>query len=116
MKINLSQGSRITINGVEYSGRNVTITNGRVTVDGKEQEPALQRGPITIAVAGNVETLDLVSGKVEISGNAGTVSSASGDIQCGNVAGNAETLSGDIHCHAIGNNATSMSGNIIMKG
>lgn len=115
MKINLTSGSRVTINGVEYTGRNVSIVNGRVIVDGKEQDQALQH-PISVAVMGNVTNIDLASGKVEISGSAGAVTTASGDVHCGNVAGNVETMSGDVHCSAIGNNASSMSGNIIMKG
>ena len=46
----------ISVNGVTYSGgRSVTITNGRVIVDGKDLTPDAK--DIHIEVSGNVKTM-----------------------------------------------------------
>lgn len=65
--------STIVINGVTISGgRNVTIRNGKVIVDGKDVTPDAKE--INISVTGNVERLEAdACQKISITGDAGSV-------------------------------------------
>ena len=104
--------SSITINGMNFSGNNITITNGKVIIDGKSQTFESKEINISISgnieklevdscekvsVIGNVETLKTISGDVEISGIVnGSVQTVSGDVKCGKISGDVKTVSGDI--------------------
>lgn len=111
MKINLTGKSSVTIDGKSFVGRSITINGDKVFVDGVQQEGSLI-GDVNVTIAGNVETIELSSGKVEVQGSAGSVHTQSGDVVCGNIAGSASTMSGDIHCGNISGNASTMSGDI----
>jgi len=102
----------ININGVSYHGNNVTIINGKVLIDGKDQTPNEKEINITVhanidtlkvdvcqtvRVAGQVGSVSTVSGDIKIAGDVdGSVSTISGDVECGNVAGSVSTVSGDV--------------------
>lgn len=103
----------ITINGkrINVAGRNVSIRNDRVIVDGKDVTPDSRE--IHIHVDGDVERLEAdVAHSIEVSGAAGCVVTQSGDVDCGEVKGNVSTMSGDIDCEAVDGDVATMSGDI----
>jgi hypothetical protein len=102
----------IRINNANYSGHSVTISNGRVLIDGKDLTPDSKN--INIEVIGDVNEIQVDScNELVVKGNVlGNVSSTSGDIRCGNVAGNANSVSGDIKANRIFGKASSVSGDI----
>lgn len=103
----------IRINGITITGgRSITVTNGRVMIDGKDVTPDAK--DIRIEVAGNLERIEAdACNSISVSGDAGLVSSTSGDISVGgNVGGSVSTVSGDIDCGAIAGSASTVSGDI----
>ncbi len=110
MKFTMKMGS-CTIDGKTFSGKTISIVNGKVVVDGVEQEGNLV-GDINITVNGDVETLENTSGDVKAN-NVGSIHTVSGDIECGNVSGSVSTVSGDVECRGkIGGNVNTVSGDI----
>lgn len=105
----------VTINGVSFSaGRNISISNGRVIIDGKDVTPDGKE--IRIEVQGNIESLSVdACNVIEVSGNIGDASTQSGDIKCGDVLGSVNTMSGDVRCGSVGGNVKTMSGDISHK-
>lgn len=113
-----SNKSTVQINGVTYTGQNVTINNDKVVVDGVVQKQSLA-GPITVTVHGSCESLSTTSGDVYVNGNSGSVTSVSGDIDVvGNVEGAIKTVSGDVSVRRTHtNNISTISGDIqVYKG
>ncbi len=104
----------IRINGMTITGgRNITVTNGRVTVDGRDITPDAK--DISIQVTGNVERLEAdVAHSIAIAGDCGSVSTQSGDVDVkGSISGNVRTMSGDVESGGhIGGNVSTMSGDI----
>lgn len=104
------------INGItyNYSGKNITISNGKVMVDGKDVTP--EGKEINIAVDGNVEelTVDACS-KVNINGACGQVQTMSGNVKCGAVNGPVQTSSGDVECGHVHGSVTTSSGDVDCK-
>lgn len=110
--------SSVTINNVTYSGRNISIDNDKVVIDGVTQTTSLV-GPITVTVNGSCESVSTISGAINISGNAGSVHATSGDVSVqGSVEGAIKTISGDVKVvrpHT--NNINTISGDIkVTKG
>ncbi len=105
--------SSITINGNSYSGRNVTINNGRVIIDGKDVSPDAKE--ITISVVGDIDALTVdYCNKISVQGNVREAKSTSGDIDiAGSVAGNVKTTSGDVEIAGlVGGDVSSTSGDV----
>lgn len=117
----------ITINGNTYTGRNVSVINGRVTVDGKDMTPDNKtitisvQGDINelhvdacsfIKVKGNCKSVNSGSGDIACNDVLGSIKTGSGDVSCKNVQGNVRTGSGDVECGNVAGNVTSMSGDI----
>ena len=98
MKVSMNSGS-IVIDGREFSGRNVTIINGKVTVDGVVQDGDLT-GPITVTINGDVQSIENHAGNVTAQ-NVGEINTGSGNVKCGNVGGSIRTGSGDVECGAV---------------
>lgn len=113
MNFNFKSGkNKITINGEDYVGGNLTIKGDKVIIDGKVVKENLI-GDVTLVVTGDVETVSTNSGSVHIiNGEVKTASTMSGDLICGNILGNAKTMSGDITCNKIYGKAETMSGDI----
>ncbi len=123
--------NRVTINGKTItSSGSISIINGKVYIDGKEQETGDEK-VINISIEGNVEKLEAPGcGTITVSGNAGTVSTTSGDVEIGgdvhsgvsstsgnievegNVSGNLSSTSGNIKCKNVVGDVRTMSGNI----
>ncbi|UIF90934.1 hypothetical protein [Cupriavidus sp. UYPR2.512] len=101
----------ININGNIVSGRSITITNGRVTVDGKDVTP--DGKAISIEVQGNIDSINAdACDRIAVTGSAGSVKTMSGDIRCGDVSGSVQSMSGDVTCGAVAGSVSSMSGDI----
>jgi uncharacterized protein (DUF342 family) len=113
-----------------YTGKNITVTNGRVIIDGKDITP--DEKEIRIEIAGDVENLKIdactsvtvkgnVNGSIQImSGDIAVEGNCKGDIECtsgqvvvqGNVEGNIETTAGDITANNISGDVSTMAGDI----
>lgn len=103
--------STVSINGREFSGRNISIVGDKVIIDGVEHGQSLV-GPISVVVNGNAESVETTSGSVEVAGSAGRVKTMSGNVHCGDVSGDVGTMSGNINCHKVAGNTKTMSGDI----
>lgn len=104
--------SIISINGVNYSGNNIIISNGKVVINGKDVTPDSK--DINIKVEGNIDKLVVDScNKIEITGAVLDIKTQSGDIDIsGSVTGSISTMSGDIDCGNVGGSIKTMSGDI----
>jgi hypothetical protein len=110
-----SNMSTIRINNNSYVGNSVTITNGKIIVNGKDVTPDSKT--ITINVEGNIDSLTVdACEKVTITGNANKVKTMSGDVDIkGDVTDSVSTMSGDVDCGNIGGSISTMSGDIKHK-
>jgi len=102
----------IIVNGSEYSGNNIVISNNKIIIDGNDVTPDSKIIEIKIdsdinelkvdccdkiEINGNVYSVKTQSGDVDISGDvSGSIKTMSGDVDCGNVTGSISTMSGDI--------------------
>lgn len=106
--------STIVINGVTITGgRNITIRNGKVIVDGKDVTPNAKE--INISVNGSIDRLEAdACQKISITGDVGNVKTQSGDVDVnGDIKGSVQTMSGDVDCGGpIGGSVSTMSGDI----
>ncbi len=106
--------STIVINGVTISGgRNITVRNGKVIVDGKDVTPDAKE--INISVTGKVDRLEAdACSKISVTGDVGSVETMSGNVDVGgNITGSVETMSGDVDCGgSIGGSVSTMSGDV----
>jgi hypothetical protein len=119
----------IIINGKSYNGNSVSISNGKIIIDGNNVTPEnakqisiVVNGDIDnlnvdycekIEVAGNVATLQSTSGNVDVKGDANSIQTTSGDVDVeGNIKGSVTTMSGDVDCQNIGGTVKTMSGDI----
>lgn len=108
----------ININGSMISGssgKNITIINGRVIIDGKDVTQDSKE--INITIYGNIDQLQVDScSTISVSGDAGTIKSQSGDIDiAGNVFGSVSNMSGNISCGDVGLRANTISG-VVKQG
>ena len=107
--------SSISINGVNYVGRNVTISGNKVYIDGVDNTP--DQKEIVIIVNGNLENLKADSCKtIDVTGNVLVLNTMSGDVKVGgNVDGSIKTMSGDVSCGTVGGSINTMSGDVKHK-
>jgi hypothetical protein len=113
-KITISTGNT----SVVYSGNNVTITNGKVIIDGNDVTPQMKN--ISISIEGSIDMLNVdACNYVKVSGTVNSLTTTSGDVTCGNVAGNVDSTSGDIECQDVGGSVQTVSGDVnanVIKG
>lgn len=101
----------ININNNYHKGKNITIINGKVYIDGKDVTPDAKE--INISVEGNIENLWVDhANAISIKGDINKVKTGSGDISCGNITGGAQTGSGDIDCGVINGDVQTGSGEV----
>lgn len=120
MVIVTKNGRTIVVNGDIVQGKqiinNMTISGGKITVDGKPLSELDQEDEkvINITIQGDVERLKIdYCGDVHITGNAGDVETHGGNIQVqGDVEGDVESHGGNILCGNISGDCTSHGGNI----
>ena len=97
--------------------KNMTISNGKIIVDGMPIEEWKNRNEIlvvNITINGDIESLEADScDTISINGNANNVISKNGDVSVsGNIEGNAESKNGNITANTIQGNAETKNGNI----
>lgn len=106
----------ISINGktIVSAGRSITISAGRVVVDGKDITDAMPDVKvIRIEVNGNVESLTVdACDAINVTGGIGDLSTQTGNVKCGDVSGSVQTMSGDVRCGAVRGSVKTMSGDI----
>lgn len=101
----------IIINGKNFTGKSVVISNQRITIDGENCTPDAKE--IHIEVKGDLHQLIAdACESISVSGVAGSVTTMSGDVKCGGVAGDVRTMSGDVRCGSVGKGVSTMSGDI----
>lgn len=122
------------VNGKRYElpDGSVSIINDEIYVNGKKYVDGkdFKEKTLNITIEGNVNNIEIPSGKVTVNGDAGNVSTTSGDITIkgqvsggvsttsgdveigGNVGGNIHTVSGDIKCSQVIGEANSVSGDV----
>ena len=125
--------SRISINGQVYKSNagNITMTNNKILIDGKDVTPSekqiyiIVNGDINklecdvteeINVIGNVKSVNTSSGDVTIGGGVqNSVLTNSGDVSVKGNTGGVKTMSGDVKAKNINGSISSISGDIIQK-
>lgn len=97
-KNQVSKGSSININGMSFSGQNISITSSGVFVDGVKQEGVSVNQPkINVSIVGDCESISTVNGDCYVTGNVGgNVQTTNGDITAGKVMGSVKTTNGDV--------------------
>lgn len=93
----------INVNGKIYKGNNISITNGHVIIDGKEQDGEKLSGVVKVIVEGDIENVKSDE-SIEVKGNVKGNVDAGGSVQCENVGGdvdaggsiNAGDIEGDV--------------------
>ena len=108
----------ITINNANitgsFSGKNITIKNGKVIIDGKDVTPDGKKMDIT--VTGNIDSLNVdCCDSISITGEVGSVETTSGNVTCGNVKGDVSNTSGDVKAGDVSGNVKTMSGDVEAK-
>lgn len=103
----------ININGSSYSGSNVSIINGVVTVDGVVQKQQIGH-TVNVTITGDVERIENASGEVLVKGNVtGNVKTVSGNVKCGSIGNDVQTVSGNVNADgSIGGSVKTVSGDI----
>lgn len=104
---------KVTINGVEYTGKSVTVCDGDVIVDFKKVHGGANYIYENITIEGNADNIKTSSGNVKVSGNVNNVSTTSGDVTTNSIQNAATTVSGDITAGIINGSATTISGDIV---
>lgn len=107
----IQSGGQTTINGRSYSGKNITIKNGEVYVDGVRQAD-LPDGEREVIVSGDVVSVSSETGNITVHGGVGSVASTNGSVKCGDVAGSVTSVNGNITAGTIAGNASSVNGNV----
>lgn len=103
----------IKINNKIFSlGKNISISNGVVYVDGKKIEQNEKK--INIVVNGSINKIEAdCCEKIEVKGNCEKVVSTNGDVTVGgNVLKNVQTTNGDVDCGNVGGNVKTTNGDI----
>lgn len=102
----------ININGMSYSGSNISIVNGKIIVNGEDLTPDSKE--ISINVEGDIDFLNVDHCKtISILGNVKIIKSGSGNISCDSIHEGASTGSGDIDVNNITGNVKTGSGNVL---
>ena len=104
----------IKINNKTFRGNNITITDNKVMIDGKDVTPDAKT--INIVVEDSIQSIKAdVCETITVYGNCNKVDTMSGDVECRDVTGNVKTMSGDVDAHSIGGSVQTMSGDIKYK-
>lgn len=87
-------GGLIRVNGVEYRGNTITVTNDGIKIDGKTVN--FVERDIKVEVIGDIETLEVGAGHTQVSGSVRSLRTGSGDVYVAGDAGSVSTGSGDV--------------------
>jgi DUF4097 and DUF4098 domain-containing protein YvlB len=120
--IEITDMQSVIINGAVVRGKNISMTNGVLYVDGKPHDSTAAHPAtvLTIQLTGDVHgRLSTTSGNVTVTGDVrNNVNTASGDVRVeGSVLGQASTMSGDVTVQGdLGGDASTMSGDVRVNG
>lgn len=105
-KIKKAPSSIVNVNGHSVVGRNVTIINGKVIVDGKPVDIP-EAKEIHVTVEGDLGSLKLDAGQVTVHGSAGEIQVDSGSVSVGmDVKGEIEVSQGKVTCQDVYSDVT----------
>lgn len=90
----------VIINGKTYRGKNISVINNKVVIDGKEITSGNET--LNIEVSGNVDKINC-SGHVVVKGNSGSIDCGGSVIVSGDVHGNID-CGGSCNCRNISGN------------
>jgi hypothetical protein len=113
MLINIAEYYKrmITINNSNYGGKNITIINGKVFIDGKDVTP--EGKEINISVQGNIDSLEIdFATSIQVHGDVNKLRSGSANVKCTNITGGVQTGSGDVECTNIEGDVQTGSGDV----
>ena len=102
------------INGRSFFGRNISITQNSITIDGVTSIEVTPK--IKVEILGSCDSIESASGDVVVHGAAQKIKTMSGDVTCESVFGPISTMSGDVKCGDISGSVSTMSGDIKNKG
>ncbi len=102
----------IKINNKIYVGNNITITNGKVIIDGVNQN--IDDKIINIQVDSNLESLEFdCAESCIINGNVTSLQSTNGNVTVTNdILGNVSTVNGNVKANSIKGSVKTVNGNI----
>jgi hypothetical protein len=106
-------GNRIIIGNNNIQGRNITIINGVVVVDGKQIDLPENEKVINI-YAESIDRIEVDScNEVIVKGNSGSILVSQGNVSVGgNVDGDINVSQGNVYCGNIGGDVSVSIGNI----
>ncbi len=110
--------SKTTVRRISITGRNISISNGKIIVDGKEIDTGDDKN-IVLEVTGDVGKIEAdICAQITVTGNAGAITTSQGDIKVqGDVDGSLQTSQGDIEVGgSVNGNATTSMGDIDIRG
>lgn len=111
-KVKNAPTTTIVVNGKSFSGRNVTVINGNVIVDGKKMEIPDSK-EVKIEIHGDVGILDVDIGEVQVTGSVGNVTTDQGAVTVsGDVKGYVRVDQGNVECHDIFSDVQIDMGNV----
>lgn len=115
--INLATTAKVTINGVEYTGDSISLSNAGDTltvhnVTGNQTICTNKMPKLDIVVNGNVDHLEMAQGDLTCQQVNGDAKTSQGDINCGDVTGNVKSSQGNIKANNVGGSVKTSMGNI----
>jgi hypothetical protein len=115
LKLLFKEKSVITINGVLYSGSNVSMDgNGNLIVDGKSVAQ-IQEKVVNVTVTSDVEEVSTTNGDVTVTGGVGDISTTNGDVEINGDAQDVSTTNGNVTAKSIHGKVKTVNGNIKTK-
>lgn len=92
----------ITINGKTYKGNNLSMSGGKILIDGKEvsNTDEFEEKEVYIAINGSLETLEVdTCNEIVIGHNCGQVKTTNGNVSVnGDIEGDVKTTNGNVLC------------------
>ena len=104
----------IVINNMNFRGNNVTISNGKIIIDGKDVTGEFpEEKSIKINVEGNLNSLNVDNcDYVEVGGDVEQLECRNGNVSCKNVKGSVHNRNGNILCGDVKGNVSNRNGTI----
>ena len=110
LNANAKEVVEMKINGKSFFGRNISITQNSITIDGVTNIEATPN--IKVEILGSCDSIESASGDVVVHGAAQKIKTMSGDVTCESVFGPVSTMSGDVKCGDVSGSVSTMSGDI----
>jgi hypothetical protein len=105
----------ININGMSFSGSNISISNNKIYVDGKRVDEQFEdQKTFNIVVDGDLSKLEVDNAEsIEIKGDAGSVKTTNGNVEVsGSISGDVKTVNGNVRSINIEGKVSTVNGNI----